>query len=266
MYTVHGIQNNSVIPAVFALLPNKTEETYSRLFAQLKILEPQLAPTSIMTDFEQAAINAMRVQFPGVQHRGCFFHFCQCIWRKIQAAPGLQQMYANDPEVALKMRMLTALAFVPSADVVQAFEELIENVEFPGEAQSVIDYFEDTWIGRPGRNNRRRAPLFRHDSWNVHDAVEDGLPKTNNDCEGWHRSFQELIAGYHPTIWKFFEALKLEQSKNEMAMEQFLAGQQAAPGKKKYRDCAARIQHIVQQYGQIDGIDYLRGLCHNFGF
>ncbi|KAK7072901.1 hypothetical protein SK128_017792 [Halocaridina rubra] len=30
-----------------------------------------------------------------------------------------------------------------------------------------------------------------------------GASKTNDSCEGWHRSFSELIGASDPTIWKF---------------------------------------------------------------
>jgi hypothetical protein len=264
LYTIHGIRSNTVIPAVFALLPNKTQDTYERLFAQLKQLEPALAPQSVMTDFERAAINAMHAEFPETQHRGCFFHFNQCIYRKIQEY-GLQRRYETDPDFALTMKMLPALAFMPMGHVVNNFQRLTREVQFPEEALEVVDYFEDTWIGRPTANGRR-APRFSLDLWNVFDAVVDGLPKTNNACEGWHRGFMELVGGHHPTIWKFFKALKLEQSKNEMVVEQYLAGQAPPAGKKKYRDCAARIQRIVAQYDDLDPIDFLRALAHNFNF
>jgi len=62
------------------------------------------------------------------------------------------------------------------------------------------------------------------------------------------------------------KALKTEQSKNEVVIEQHLAGQAPLPGKKKYRDCAERIKRIVARYDNIDLIDYLRGLAHNFNF
>ena len=42
--------------------------------------------------------------------------------------------------------MLTALAFVPEPDVIIAFETVSED--FPLDGQAVIDYFEDTYIGR----------------------------------------------------------------------------------------------------------------------
>ncbi|KAB0803825.1 hypothetical protein PPYR_00795, partial [Photinus pyralis] len=48
----------------YALLPNKTESTYTRLFENLKRLKPGLQPTSVLVDFERAAINAVRGKFP----------------------------------------------------------------------------------------------------------------------------------------------------------------------------------------------------------
>jgi len=42
-------------------------------------------------------------------------------------------------------------------------------------------------------------------------ALED-LPKTNNNVEGWHRSFSQLLGAYHPNILKFINGLKKEQS------------------------------------------------------
>ena len=42
------------------------------------------------------------------------------------------------------MRMLTAIAFVPPEDIVDAFEWLSENFDprFPPNAQNILDYFE----------------------------------------------------------------------------------------------------------------------------
>ena len=114
-----------------------------------------------MTDFETATVKAFQHEFVGIQHRGCFFHFCQCIYRSIQSK-GLQRRYENDSYFALQMRHLASLAFVPTEDVVKAFEDLIDRVDFPSEAQEVIDYFEDTWIGRLTQSNRRRPPRIAH--------------------------------------------------------------------------------------------------------
>jgi len=30
----------------------------------------------------------------------------------------------------------------------------------------------------------------------------EGLPKTNNSVEGWHKAFLSLLAATHPTVWQ----------------------------------------------------------------
>ena len=68
----------------------------------------------------------------------------------------------------------------------------------------MMDYFEDTFIGRPTRRNGRRAPQFPISLWNVHDRVEEGLPRTNNTVEGWHRSFQSNVGAEIVFFFFFF--------------------------------------------------------------
>ena len=54
---------------------------------------------------------------------------------------------------------------------------LIDYNIIPHEAEKVLDYFEDTWIGRPDRRGRRPAPKFNINIWSCYDRVEKDLPK-----------------------------------------------------------------------------------------
>lgn len=101
------------------MLPNNTEITYDKLFEFLK--DNHLYPTNITLDFEQAALKSFEKYFPDTEQHGCFFHFSQAIWRKIQNV-GLQNPYNTDAIVASHLRFLTALAFVPPKDVHTIFE------------------------------------------------------------------------------------------------------------------------------------------------
>ena len=92
----------------------------------------------------------------------------------------LKAKIRNRSEFALSLRLLSALAIVPVHSVIEAFEELCDSNIIPPEAQPVVDYMEDTWIGRPDRRLVRRPPQFPHGMWNVYDAVLQDLPKTNN--------------------------------------------------------------------------------------
>jgi hypothetical protein len=83
-----------------------------------------------MSDFEIASRNAFHVAFPQAKQKGCFFHFTQSLYRNIQRHPEVYDKYANDPNFALMLRHLNALAFVPTNDVVDTFETLMEDEFF----------------------------------------------------------------------------------------------------------------------------------------
>lgn len=83
LYTIHCRIQTSLLPCLYVLLPNKTQETYTRLFQVLRTMQPDFAPLTITMDFEKAAINAANTVFPNVQIQGCFFHLAQAIYRKV---------------------------------------------------------------------------------------------------------------------------------------------------------------------------------------
>ena len=110
VYTIHARTNERTIPCVFSLLPNKTEAIYRRLVqCLLDFLPDGTAPETIMFDFERAAINSALHFFPNVTITGCFFHLTSNLWKRIQSI-GMQQRYMEDPEFALRVRMIPALA------------------------------------------------------------------------------------------------------------------------------------------------------------
>ncbi|KAL3867176.1 hypothetical protein ACJMK2_044398 [Sinanodonta woodiana] len=136
-----------------------------------------------MSDFEKATHNAIRYVF----FVCCLFHQSQCLWRKVQYL-GLSQLYHDNEECQITVKMLLALSFIPVIDVCTAFEHLVEAS--PAEIMPLVDYWEDTYIGRR-RRNRRGYPHFPLADWNVHNRVAENLPCTNNSVEAWHRALQQ---------------------------------------------------------------------------
>ena len=144
---------------------------------------------------------------------------------------GLQERYKDDAEFSLLVRMLPALAFVPVEKVCEVFDNLEEEVK--EEVQPLLDYFEDTFIGRRQRRGRR-APLFPHIMWNCKDKVENGLPRTNNHVEGWHQHMQANVSSYHTNIFQFSCELKREQALNKVKQARMTAGKNPPSQKRKY--------------------------------
>ena len=168
--------------------PNKRKETYTRLFTQLKAwLEPvaTLQFSHFLVDFEQGAYLTLVDVFPGVEVEGCFFHLCQRLDYHVKEL-GLMTKYENDPDFKLRVKKLAALAFLPLADVIDAFEVLADT--FEDDELLLLGYFEPTWIvvtvGR--RSGRRTAPIFPFGMWNVHGHHFTGTTRTTNALEAFH--------------------------------------------------------------------------------
>ena len=203
VYTIHGVIENAVIPLVYALLPNKTQDTYEKLFGCLEQFGKK-----VVIDFEAAVRNAIKKMQPDTEIQFCFFHLGQAVWRNVQKL-GFSRKYMDDDEFRLNVKKMICLAFVPIDDVIFAFEAL--RKEDPSEEfQSLSDYFEDTYIGAC-RGNRRVKPKFETADWNVFNRVLSGEPRTNNALEAWNGSFNKFVSTKHPALPKLITRFKDEQ-------------------------------------------------------
>ncbi|CAF0967679.1 unnamed protein product [Brachionus calyciflorus] len=100
---------------------------------------------------------------------GYFYHFKQNIWRHIQNE-GLCTLYnEKESDFRISAKMLFALAFVPTKDVVAVFVQLNSNI--PHNLEPVYKYLEKYYIGskKPGKVGHRHKPLYPIEMWNVYD-------------------------------------------------------------------------------------------------
>ena len=52
-----------------------------------------------MSDFELPLVKSLELQFPSACIDGCYFHFTQCLWRKVQSL-GLVEEYKEDGSIS----------------------------------------------------------------------------------------------------------------------------------------------------------------------
>ena len=74
-----------------------------------------------------------------------FSFLSQSIRRNIQKA-GLAKLYGKNCDFAFGMRHLSALAFLPEAEIPLAFKEIVDKV-LPPEAHQVIQWCKNYYIG-----------------------------------------------------------------------------------------------------------------------
>ena len=127
--------------------------------------------------------------------------------------------------------MLCALAFLLPDDVVQGFEDLTDHIRinYQGEVDNLLEYFEGTYIGRYRRNALHRTAMFPVVLWNMFHRTDEEIPKTNNSVEGWHRSFHARVSSCHPIFWKFLQILQNEENYIRVKIIQNEVGHPAKP-------------------------------------
>ena len=211
----------------------------------------------MMIDFEQS-IMLDRV-CPSVPQKGCLFHLSKNIYKHVQNE-GLTQLYLNDAVFRTNIRMISAISFAPIADTIKALDELCNHVG--NQEQVILDYFESTYIDEM-RRGRRLPPRFPHAMWNMNMRIQQDLPRTNNDLEGWHNRFSGSLRELHSHIWKFVEGLQAYSSLNHHRMTQLLAGAPNPPQRRVYHGITERILLLVHGYNNNNIIDFLGGVSYN---
>ncbi|KAL7290722.1 hypothetical protein TKK_0015474 [Trichogramma kaykai] len=122
-------------------------------------------PTRFISDFGLAIVNATTVQIRHVSL--CFFPLCQSVYCPVQIK-GLQVQYKNPDDLSIRQasKMMCASAFVPTKDILEAFDEFMEQVL--EEFMPIAEYFEVTYVRRrPATDRRTRASLrYAPTLWN----------------------------------------------------------------------------------------------------
>ena len=144
-------------------------------------------------------------------------------------------------------------ALVPSV-----YEELKQL--FPEDEQSddLLQYFETTYIQGMNLRGHPREAKFPISLWNQYCAASLGEPRTTNSCEGFNHSFQSLLYGDHPSIWKLMEAIRKDIAIQKKTLLDESTGQRATK-RRKYHSLNKRVQGTVEKYyNYSDKMKYLR--------
>ena len=208
-------------------------------------------PQSVLCDFERGLHNAVQHVWPGVTVRGCYFHYKQALWRKMQAFDLSAEYKVLSSPVRKMFKAIGALPFVEPGSVVDVWEDQIKP-NLPSDMEEFGSYFERTWVG-----SGSSSPLFDIMLWNQYDAVLAGLPRSNNFVEGWHNGFQTLVGGSNPTLWTFLTALKKEENITFAKKVKKMMGEGPEAKRRKWRLYDERLSSIVTDFEQYDPMDYL---------
>ncbi|XP_063795833.1 nicotinamide/nicotinic acid mononucleotide adenylyltransferase 2 isoform X1 [Pseudophryne corroboree] len=261
--TIHAmVGTNAVsqtfVPLAHGLLTSKSEECYTRFLQDLKDYAAdygiELAPQYILTDFELAAINAVKSEFGGSTHKCSSFHLEKYIWRSIQCS-GLATEYGENGEFALKLRLLQALAFLPASDIPAAFEEVKKVL--PERANSVVTYFEENYVlGRLRQNScshpTRFPPLYPPTMWSLSENSDLRIPGIQNKLEGWHRRWNNILGQENFGVQNLINSVITDQQTTMSKIERI---------KTQAREQA--LQTCIELKDIVDVLTFLQNIAYN---
>jgi len=75
--------------------------------------------------------------------------------------------------------------------------------------------------------------------------------------------FRWTSGGHHPNFWRFLSVLQRQQSLSELEQTQLMAGEEAPPTRKRYKDNNERIVALVNDYTNRPKLEYLEGIAFN---
>ena len=171
---------------------------------------------------------------PNVKHLGCYFHYIQCVCRKIQTL-GLVFQYKTNPQIQRIVRKIFALPFLPPNTVTSLFQgfsttsdvERILLIRF----EQFFDYVERQWIF--GTNI---------DIWNVYHR--EGPTRTTNICEGWNSNWKHQLGKNSKNIWGVIPALKIQEKNQKVKFRKVEQGETAPIQRKRFRDFNKKISEV----------------------
>lgn len=207
LWSIHGYikQNEHIkqVPLMMVLMSRRSKADYRAVLQYVKSTLSTTAVRAVVSDFEMAVWSAFREIFSNVAIRGCNFHWCQAIWKKIKEC-GLSNLYYRKSKSRKFLGELMSLPFLPPEQIpitFQDFQDVIRPSHHQGFHQ-LLEYMESTWIS---------SCIFPPSSWSIFGLVI----RTNNDVEGWHNGLNKLCAkagneNYNVNVYELIQVLHHE--------------------------------------------------------
>lgn len=253
---IHGYFFGRSFPLIYILMSSKQTNAYVKAFKKVNEIF-NINVNYIITDFETALINACKSQFANYSHFGCLFHFSQSIWRRLQET-GLSKKYKSDNKFNSAVRYVLSLAFVPPNKVVEYFLKVKyfickNNIT---DMEDFLKYIESVYIGKfDEMSNKFIASVFDIELWNVFLRVKNGIPRTSNNAEAWHKNWNKRNEIPHPNIARLIYNFKEIEELDHCILLRAQAGKFEPSTKNLKKEIF--LQNIINSYELFDEFAFL---------
>lgn len=128
----------------------KSSQCYISVLEYIENNIMNLQPNQFMTDWELSERVALRRVYPGIDLRGCWFHYCNAIRRRRQKM-GIKfhRLLEANKKAKLIYRQLQLIPLLPAEYIVDGFEEICHKARvqhFDKYFQDMFVYFQKYWL------------------------------------------------------------------------------------------------------------------------
>ncbi|KAG0434938.1 hypothetical protein DMUE_4967, partial [Dictyocoela muelleri] len=245
IFTIQCRLRDMYLPMMFCFMTHKNEISYNIIFQWIQSKNENILKhvKSIIIDFEIASFYSLKKFFKNSYLYGCCFHLGQIIWRKVQKLKFSSDLINNAP-IKLQVKMILALSFVSLDKVKEYASKLRIYILQEGSMNvlSLFEWFEAEYLYGTAEN---KQICF----WNAKIRTEQGIPRTTNSLEGYHRHLNTFINTKQSSIIPIINELKNEQAITENKLFLSLYKQPSVKSDP--------VKKLLKKYEILHPIDYL---------
>ena len=251
LLTIHGhipspIENQQGnLPLCYILMQGKSHNDYTACFKKvIQLVGGEMQVKRILVDYEKALWTSIKAAFgEDVNVRGCWFHFNQCIFRKLIDLK-MKNAYNQNVDTNTMVRKLMTLPLMDAENIPKLFKKIKKsyfpdgNVGVtPGEVakEKLFEYFENQWINGNGNKG------FKPEDYTCYKRAI----RTNNHVENWNGQIFKEGGGKKQQIYQM--AILLGQDAVNAEADQVLY-RKTRYVKQAQREKDAKIKAIYRQY------------------
>ena len=247
-----------MMPCAYALMTNKTQSLYLRVFEEFKIAlsngdaEGSLRPAQAVVDYEPAVARALELIFPDTRLNGCLFHYTKNVLKRHRELR-LTKLYFRNHAYKRWFRLLLSLPLLPEHSISSFYQEELAKKNFDCEGwesravKKLKRYLESHWLRQVGPGMLSVFHLKR---------------RTTNETEShnrWIRRQIPPVSAKH-NLWFFVQRLNEFMAEVDLDLERLSNGLLVRRQKSKRRVALEeRLEELKRSLneGQMSPLDYL---------
>ncbi|KAJ3428001.1 hypothetical protein M0812_25632 [Anaeramoeba flamelloides] len=193
--SVYDIQTNCFVVTNYSLIDSKFENNYDNLFFQLFQKIPNFCPQFITCDFEKAKTNSLQKKVPKSKIIHCYFHFTQCLVRRIRTTGN-----KNNKELIQIFEKLKKFVHLNPQLIFKKWKKIYLNND-DSKIENFLNYFYKFFF-------KQHPPV----TWNVSSFCKN-IMKTNAFLEGNNALLNKIFNHKKPTLENFI--IQIRKLENE---------------------------------------------------